>query len=93
MRSCLSVLAYLADKGRAPRTLINMGWKDRITLGDLPPTTQLELTCKSCGTFRYISIGKLKARHPAKSAMSGAAGARAVSPCPLIAIVRAFKAG
>ena len=44
-----------------------MGWKERITLGDLPPTTQVELTCKSCGKFRYIPIGKLIPRHPAKA--------------------------
>ena len=44
-----------------------MSWKERITLGDLPPSTQVELTCKSCGKFRYIPIGKLAARHPAKA--------------------------
>jgi len=43
-----------------------MGWKDRITLGDLQPHLKIEVTCKACGKFRYIEAGKIKPRHPVR---------------------------
>ena len=44
-----------------------MGWKERIILGDLPQTTDRELTYKSCGKFHYIPISKLIPKDPTKA--------------------------
>ncbi len=44
-----------------------MSWKERICLGDLPARTQVEVTCKRCSKFYYVTIGQIQARHPVRA--------------------------
>lgn len=61
---------YLIPESRAPKTfgnfygltikaIIMVKWKQNIQLLDLDTETNLEVTCKTCGFFRYVNVGKL----------------------------------
>lgn len=39
-----------------------MNWKTNIQVRDLEATDRLELTCKKCGTVRYITGAELQSR-------------------------------
>lgn len=39
-----------------------MNWKRNIQILDLEPDTRLELTCRTCGTYRSLTGGELLSR-------------------------------
>lgn len=44
-----------------------MSWKDRYQIADLEPGTRIEITCKQCGSFRFVTVGHIDGRHPIRS--------------------------
>ena len=39
-----------------------MNWKTELKLGDLDPSTPIEITCKRCGLSRYETQAEIMAR-------------------------------
>lgn len=40
-----------------------MSWKNAYKIGDLPPAQRIEITCKNCKKFRYVTVGHIQPCH------------------------------
>ena len=41
-----------------------MSWKENYQIKDIDPHIRIEITCKSCGKFRFVTVGHINNAHP-----------------------------